>query len=120
MSRQERLPKSLHDAQQSDEGHWTAAPGNRTGNLPGWRLLFEGHCGQQRSRHREKEKRRAVNQRGRYDNDRRLTRIRGNRADQAAERPEQQEPVTVTGSVSIRHSDSAAGRPNPPIAHLRM
>jgi hypothetical protein len=82
--------------------------------------LFEGHCGQQRSRQREKEKRRAVNQRGRYDNDRRLTRIRGNRADQAAGQPEQQESVTVTGSVSIRHSDSAAGRPNPPIAHLRM
>ena len=96
MSWDERLPKSLHNAQQADEGHWTTAPGNRTGNLPTGACSLKVTVDSREAaigRRKSDDHQRAVNQRGRYDHDRRPTRIPGDRADQAADQPQQQEPA---------------------------
>jgi hypothetical protein len=96
MSRHERLPKSLHDAQQADEGHWTTAPGNCTGNLPTGACSLKVTADSREAaigRRKSGDHQRAVNQRGRYDHDRCPRRIPGDRADQAADQPQQQEPA---------------------------
>jgi hypothetical protein len=95
-SRHERLSKSLHDAQQADEGHWTAAPGNRTGNLPAGACSLKVTADSREAAigsGKGDDHQRAVSQHGRYDHDRRPTRIPGDRADQAADQPQQQEPA---------------------------
>jgi Bacterial regulatory proteins, luxR family len=72
------LSESLHDAQQPDEGHWTATPGNRTGNLPAGTCPSKVTADRREAaigRRKSDDHQRTVSQRGRYDHDRRPTRI---------------------------------------------